>query len=207
MKNLFFIVSIALFTLACKKDPIEFTVKGTVSDSTFGGGLEGASLTITQIPIGGGTNKVVGTATLGADGKYAFTFPREKVEKYLVSITKNNYFALEEKINFSEFSPEEDLVKNYATPAKAWVRLRFVNQSPQETDAIKITRQQGKTGCAECCSPAAFFLYGMVDTTMYCINDGNATYSYMYQDFASGQIAIKSVITVPFDTVTLSHSY
>lgn len=208
MRNLIFLGVLLLSLASCKKDEIDFTLKGKITDTTFGGGLSGATVTLTEVPVGSGVHKVVGTATLSADGTYSFTFLREKAEKYIVKVTKANYFTIESDITFSEFSPESDLVKDYSTTAKSWVRLRFVNQAPASTfDALKFNKVAGKTGCLECCVNDDHMLYGIVDTTFFCVNDANTTYSYYYLVEGTTNQGIESIVTTPFDTVTITKTY
>lgn len=208
MKRIIFFALAILVISSCKKKEIDFILKGTISDATFGGGLEGATITLTEVPIASGAYKVLGTGTLTADGSYAFTFARDKAEKYILTVKKNNYFDIEQDINFSEFSTETPLVKNYSTTAKSWVKLRFVNDLPaSSSDALKFNKQSGKQDCLECCPVVEHYLYGIVDTTFVCINDGNTTYSYFYNVVGTSNQGIESIVTVPFDTVTITKSY
>ncbi len=208
MKKMIFFGLMLLGIASCKKDEIDFTLKGTITDATFGGGLEGATITLTEVPIASGAYKVVGTGVLTADGSYAFVFPREKAEKYILTVTKNNYFTIESDITFSEFSPETPLVKDYSTTAKSWVKLRFINQSPADNDdVLKFNKMAGKVGCLECCPAEEHFLYGIVDTSFICVNDANASYSYLYNVLGTSNQGVESIVTVPFDTVTITKTY
>ncbi|MEY2666765.1 MAG: hypothetical protein RLZZ384_936, partial [Pseudomonadota bacterium] len=49
------------------------------------------------------------------------------MEKYILRITKENYFPLEETIYFSSLSLNIDNIRDYSTTAKAWVKLDFIN--------------------------------------------------------------------------------
>ena len=193
---------------SCKKDNIDFTLKGTISDATFGGGLDGATITLTQIPIGGSTPKVIGSSILSSDGTYSYTFPREKVEKYILSVEKANYFSINQDISFSDFSTESDLERSYSMTAKSWVKLVFTNVAPATIgDGLTFNKQEGKVGCSECCPQETHTLVGLVDTTFYCINDANTTYSYFYNVVNTAIQGIESITTIPFDTVTITKNY
>lgn len=208
MKKMLCLALVILLAVSCKKKEIDFTLKGTVTDATFGGGLQGATVKLTKVPAASGAYVVVGNATLGADGSYSFTFERDKAEKYILEISKDRYFGIQHTVNFSEFSTEEPLVKNFSTNAKSWVKLRFVNVSPAaNSDVLKFNKQEGKTGCPECCTTDAHYLYGIVDTTFTCVNNGNTTYSYYYNVQGTPVQGIESVVTVPFDTVTIFKEY
>ncbi len=87
----------------------------------------------------------------------------------------------------------------------SWVKLRFINQVPVSTDVLKYTQTQGKTGCTLCCPSGEHVLLGAVDTTIYCINDGNTNYTYSY---IVGSIpGTKSAITTAFDTTEILLTY
>ncbi len=141
------------------------------------------------------------------DGTYSFTFPRDKMEKYIITINKTNYFEILETVYFSDLTTKEDNIRNYSTKAKAWVKLVFFNSSPMPGDQLKYIKQAGKEGCAECCSDAEQLLNGPVNTSIYCINDGNTDYSYYYWVLGTGNQGLKSAYTTPFDTVEINLTY
>lgn len=192
---------------SCKKGNAEFTIKGTITDATFQQGLSGASVSLYQVPSGTNTAELIGSATLTSDGSYTFTFERQKMDKYILTVAKSNYFSLSETINFSSLSIEDDNVRNYSTTAKSWVKLHFYNLNPSDLDQLDYIKQQGKQSCAECCPATYQYLYGAVDTSIYCINDGNTVYSYLYSVYGTTDQGIKSVTTAAFDTTELYLSY
>lgn len=200
-----FLFSLGL--IACKKKELTFTIKGTVSDNSFGGGLNGATLILKEISSGNSSvAENIAEIVLPADGTYEITFPRRSAIKYTLSIVKKNYFEIYEEISFSEFSTEEALVKNYGTTAKAWVKIHFVNNTPVVGDELKFIKQQGKEGCSECCPVIERFAL-TPDTTFYCLNDGNSIYSYYYWATNPVDMGEKSITTVAFDTVEILHNW
>ena len=197
-----------LLVFSCKKGKADFTLKGTLTDLTFNQNLEGAKIKLYQVPIGSTQDDLIQTATIGSDGSYSFTFPRDKMQKYLLRITKNNYFDLEETVYFKDLSIENDNIRNYGTHAKAWVKLTFRNTlSPAAGDEFKFIKQLGKEGCAECCSDTEQFLYGIVDTSIYCINNGNDYYSYLYFKLNTSFSGSMATQTVAFDTTEIILNY
>ena len=123
------------------------------------------------------------------------------MEKYVLKIAKNNYFDLEKEIYFSELTTSEDNIRNYTTTAKSWVKLTFNNLNPLPTDHLTYIRQAGKYGCSECCSNDNQNIYGAYNGSVYCINDGNTLYSYQYIVVGASNSGVKSITTIPFDTV------
>lgn len=208
MKNVLFIALFFLTLTACKKKELEFKMSGIVTDATFGQPLDDASAILYQKPAGGGTLKIVGTTGLGADGKFQFTFKREQAEKFFIQITKVNYFDVYEPISYDLFSTEDELVKNYSTTAKSWVKLHFKNISPSANfDILKWTKQQGKSNCPTCCSLEQQVVLGEVDTTYKFISDGNSPFSYIYNTTNPTTTGVKEITTVAFDTVTILLEY
>lgn len=78
---------------------------------------------------------------------------------------------------------------------------------PVDSDIFQYIKQQGKANCAECCPIDQKTLNGAVDTSIYCINDGNTLYSIYY--FATGMTGgtIEGVATNAFDTTELLINY
>jgi len=206
MKSWIILLFVGL-TFACKKGKGDFTLKGLITDTTFSSPFLGGIVKLYQIPAGTSQEILIGTQTLGSDGTYSFTFPRDKMEKYILKITKNNYFSLNETVFFSDLTLEEDNVFNYSTTAKSWAKLRFINSNPLAGDVFSYIKQQGKANCPECCSITENIYYGALDTTIYCINDGNTVYSYFYSVSGTSNQGVKSAVTVAFDTTEILLNY
>lgn len=207
MKHLLYIAFLGLFLFSCKKGKADFVLKGIVTDQTFSQNLSGGTLKLYQVPVGSAQIQLIGTTTIGSDGSYSFTFPRDKMEKYIVKISKSNYFDIEQTVYFSELKIDEDNVRNYSTTAKSWAKLTFINDNPLPGDHLYYIKQDGKEGCDECCPDTEQHLYGAVNTSIYCINDGNTNYSYYYSVVGTLDQDIKSVLTVPFDTTEIILHY
>ncbi len=208
MKKTLLFAFLGLFLLnSCKKGKADFTLKGTITDSTFGTALSGATVKLYAAKAGELTIDQIDSGTLNANGEYSFTFPRDKIETYYIQITKDNYFEIYETIPFADLTIEEDNVYDFSTTAKAWVKFHIVNNSPQASDVLEYIRQEGKVDCAECCPAGYQYYYGAIDTTFYCINDGNVEYSGYYWEQGGGTSGPVWVITPPFDTVEININY
>lgn len=205
--RVFIYLSVLIVVFACKKGKADFTLKGTITDQTFVQNLSGAQVKLYQVPVGSTSLKEIGSMTLGSDGQYSFTFPRDKMEKYVLKVTKSGYFDLERDIYFSDLTIEEANVRNFGTTAKSWVKLTFHNTNPLPDDHLQYIKQAGKEGCEECCTDQEQQLYGAVDTSIYCINDGNTTYSYLYWVIGTTDQGLKGVSTTAFDTTEIILNY
>jgi hypothetical protein len=205
--SLFLLISILILslTIGCKKKELEFSIEGIVTDQTFQTGLAGAQITIQEIPPGATTvSTTVGSAILGSDGKYSFTFSRKIAEGYRITITKPNYFTFDQTIPFSEFSTEKPITKNFETKAQAWVKVRVVNLPPaSQTDGIEYVRLQGKANCPTCFPQGNQLLFGLIDSTNYYVNDGNSPFELYYFVTGTSNQGSKLVTTTAFDTTEI----
>jgi hypothetical protein len=197
-----------LLVYSCKKETANFTLSGTITDETLNQKLAGATIRLYAVPIGTTDQNLISSLTIGADGHYSFTFPRDKTEKYILLVQKSGYFDLSQEVYFSELSIEHETIRNYSTTAKAWVKLNFVNTAPASlSDHLQVIKQSGKKDCAACCTNSEINLYGIVDSTMVFVNDGNTVFSYLYFVLGTSDQGLKSVVTTPFDTTELSLYY
>lgn len=191
----------------CRKGKSDFTLKGTISDATFSQPLSGGTVKLYEVEAGGGNQTLLQSASLGNDGSYSFTFPRNKVENYILTIQKENYFDNQTVILFNDMTIQEDNIKDLSTTAKSWAKITLFNTNPQQSDHLAIIKQQGKNDCSECCSSSQVDFYGAIDTSFYCANDGNTTYQFFYQLVGTGIQGLKSGVTTPFDTTEITLQY
>lgn len=207
MKRFFIILVLLPFLFACKKGAGEFTLEGVITDESFSNPLIGA--TVTLYSYGSSTNQenVIAQCTTTSDGKYSFVFPREPIEKYVLKIEKAQYFTIEEDVFYSSLHLKEINTRNLSTTAKSWVEIRIINNAPSINDHLQFIRQQGKSGCSECCLGDLQHFYGPQNTSIYCINDGNKLYSVEYAVSGTSNTGILGVVTIPFDTTELLISY
>ena len=200
--RLFLIVQI-IFLLAlsaCKKETPNFTIKGVIEDNSFDKGLNNATLELYEIEVGSKQSTFVSSTKTDVNGNYSFNFPRNKIEKYLITISKENYFTTEHEINFSSLTTNNDNIKNYVSNAKSWVNIHFNNIDNDQLKTLEYGIEEGKTDCDECCSSTRKVLTQITDTNVICINNGNSNYSIIT---ISDTIKTFTINTVPFDTVEL----
>tara|TARA_B110000285_G_scaffold228649_1_gene291945 strand:- start:635 stop:1258 length:624 start_codon:yes stop_codon:yes gene_type:complete len=207
MKNVLIITLAISLMFSCKKGKADFTVTGTITNTSLSSGLNGATVSLYEIPAGSVSSELIGTTTTNLSGVYSFSFPRNQSESYIITCTKSNHFSIEESINFSDLSIKEDNVINYSTTAKSWVKLRFLNNTPSGADVLNFTRTAGKNDCDACCVSTETSLVNILDTSIYCINDGNNVYSYSYIHQGTTNFGEKSVVTASYDTTELLLTY
>jgi|688.fasta_scaffold67549_4 hypothetical protein len=200
-------LSLLIFLASCEKGAGEFILKGTVTDASYQTNLIGATVKLYKVPIATTQEVLVGTVTIGSNGTYEFTFPREKMERYTIHITKENYFKIEEDIFYSSLTLSADNIRNYSTKAESWVAIHLTNLNPQVTDHLQYIKQDGLQGCATCCPNTEQNYFGALDTTIYCINNGNEVYSLYYWVYNTTNQGLLTTVTVPFDTTEIVLNY
>lgn len=207
--SLFLFLISLLFLTSCKKKELTFTLKGTITDGTYGGGLANATVKLYEIPAGSASpSEFLGSAELGSDGKYSFTFKRNVSEAYYLKIEKTNYFTAEETISFSAFSTESDLEKNYSLKAKGWIRLSIQNTGTTEiSDLFQFTVLEGLLNCSSCAPSGEQKLYGAIDTSFVFLNNGDQNFKLVFSATGQSILETREAITPAFDTTEMVFTY
>ena len=201
------LTSLSLFIISsCTKGKADFTIKGTIVDATFNAPLANATVKLYATEAGSSSSDQIASGTLDAQGNFEFIVPRDKIETYYLEVTKEDYFDIYETIPFADLSVENDNVYDLSTTAKGWVKFHINHPNGAPSDVLEYAREEGKVDCAECCPGGSQFFYGAVDSTFYCVNDGNAVYSgyYWANPGADGPIWVQ---TPPFDTTEITITY
>lgn len=192
---------------SCKKEELTFIIKGTISDNTFSGALQGADVRLYVYPLGSSLSEYKKNIITDNQGSYKFDLERDKYEKIELIINKDNYFKSNNTITFSNLTTEEDNVYNYSLTAKSWTKFIFLNQQPSSQDELKIFKDSGKSDCDGCCPDGYSYYLGAVDTSFYCANNGNEYMRFYYWVNGNEQNGLDSVYNEPFDTVVYEYTY
>ncbi len=210
MKKIFYSLFLCLILLifSCKKQNPTFNISGTVTDKSLNSTLSEATITFYKIKAGSSTITKIESTQTNSDGTYSIEFDRDQSESYYAIVEKENYFDSELSILFEGLKVGEKNTINFDIYAKSWVKINIENLTPEPNDFITISKQEGKKYCIGCCD---FFeqTISNIDTTFYCINNGNSIYSILYTSFGDNQTktAIKAITTSSFDTTELYISY
>ncbi|WP_343786697.1 hypothetical protein [Wandonia haliotis] len=198
MRFVAFLILFSLFS-SCKKDVIEFTIEGTISDSSLGGGLQSGTIKLFKIPAGGGLPDLVTSVTSDATGKYSITFQRDKSEEYRIVFEKSDYFSEEFTIYFSQLSTNEAYVHNFSVEARSEIKWIIRNVNPQNTaDQVTIQKLNGRTDCEDCCPITSYEYTGSVyNDTLSCAVAGNKYVRFYIVNLAT-EIHLDSVLCPSF---------
>ncbi|MFM8963503.1 MAG: hypothetical protein ACKOGD_06640 [Sphingomonadales bacterium] len=207
MERLITLLFIVSLLFSCEKGTGTFVIKGKISDQTFQTGLEGAVISIYKVPIGTSDELFVESLTLPANGTYEFSVPREKMERYILRVDKPLYFPIEKNLYYSELSIEKDNLCDLGTKAMSWAKIHFKNNNPVPMDHFRYIKQEGLAACLSCCPATTQNFYGPLDTTFYCVNNGNTTYSIYYWEMNTNNSGLKTTNTIAFDTTLIEVIY
>lgn len=204
----YFVIIIFLAAFGCKKQTPTFQISGTLSDKSLNSVLSGATITFYKIKAGSNTITKITSTQTDSDGTYSIEFDRDQSESYYAIADKENYFDSELSILFEGLKVGEENTINFDIYAKSWVKIRIENLTPETNDYITISKQDGKKNCVDCCDFTDQTITNP-DTTFYCINNGNSSYSILYTSFGDNQVktAIKGITSSSFDTTELYISF
>ncbi len=161
---------------SCKKDEIEFTIEGKVTDKSLNSAQTGGTLKLYKIAAGGGDQTLVESVSPDGSGNYSFTFERDKSEEYLIKFSRDNYFDESKTVFFSELSTNEPYKVNLTTEAVSRINWTIKNVSPfSENDQVTIQKLSGRTDCPTCCANTSYEYSGAdVDDILSCTTGGNS---------------------------------
>lgn len=206
MKYIILLSIISIIFFSCNKDPLEFTIKGKITDESLGGGLTDAKIDL-YVTKAGGNIIFLESVTASSSGDYNFVVPRDKDEKFNIVIEKPGYFVLNETILFTDLTATEDNVYNYGTTAKSYVQFNLLNNNPDSQDQLKIQKLNGKQGCEECCPLGIEYFNGDVDESFSCALDAYTNYRFIYWLPGAQEAIYDSIYTQPFQTSQYNITY
>lgn len=201
MKHFIILLLIVFTSFSCKKGRADFTIKGTVTNSSANAPLSNANILVYKINAGSTSEFLIKEITTDASGNYSFEIERDEFNELVFKISKQNFFSINESVTFASLTTNEDNTRNFSTTAKGWAKIHLKSNAP--TNNLNISRLDGKSNCAECCPGGFQNFQGTFDTTFYCINDGNTNYSFNYFINNGTNTGLKSGITPSSDTILL----
>ncbi|MEX1003250.1 MAG: hypothetical protein WDZ35_14115 [Crocinitomicaceae bacterium] len=207
-----FLIAVALFLFSCKKETIQYTFEGVITEYINHSPLQGVRVRAYQLPfnnslISSNFELMAETNTL-SDGSYHLNFDREKATEFKVDLQKSGYFDVTIPLSSSAVSSEDVNIVNYEMEAKSWLRFDLLNQSPSSSsDELKLIFYTYKKDCKQCIEKDFNYFYGEVDTTLKFVTAAGGYFKFTYSDVASGQSFTDSLYLHPFDTSSYSINY
>lgn len=209
-----YLLSLAMLValIACKKDPIQYTFEGTVTENFGGSGLSGVTINIYQKPfnnaVTSNTWDLAGSAITDGSGFYSITFDRVKVTEFQVEFTKTGFFDQQTNIGSGDVSSENTNVVDAELDGRSWLRFDVQNVFPSDpSDDFTMIFYTYRTGCTECIEQDYNYYTGELDTVFKYQNTAGEYLKFTYIDVSGGQATTDSVYMTPFDTVFYNINY
>ncbi len=162
MKTFFTLLLLVILVLSCKKGQSDLSIAITLSNVSYGGQVEGATVSVKKVVSGTGDVVSVGTYTSNASGQVVFSTKRDKFDYLIVQVEKSNFFSIEEKIYMSDLNANDLNSINYDLVGKSWAAIHLKATGPS---SVNIQKNAGKSGCEECCPSVMTYFAGPIDTT------------------------------------------
>ena len=196
---------------ACKKDPIQYTFEGAVTESVNHAALNDVYVKISQRIYNGSVASAyyntAGTYTTGSDGRYEIIFAREKVFEFKAEMTKAGYFGFEKVISSADVSTDENEVINTTLEPISWITFHLENFAGLTEDELAMIHFNFRTGCTGCTTNSYYYYNGIVDTTFTIKTTGGIYTRYSYKNPDATYFINDSVYATPFDTAFVEIIY
>lgn len=207
--SIIYLFLILLISSSCKKEALSFKFEGNIKSLNSGGNIGGVSVKAYTYDVGNNFKSLKESTETDAEGNYTINVERGKYSKVVIELNKHNYFSISKTFQFGDLSTNEVNSYNTSLSPKSWTKFVLRNiYSNNPTDVLKIQKISGKTDCEECCPNNTTFYNGVVDTVVFCPNDGGTNMKFYY--WVNGNMPTGDINTVynsPFDTITYEILY
>jgi hypothetical protein len=197
---------------SCKKDTIQYTFQGVVSETVNQQPISEADIAIFQKPFNNSITsayyELAGSSTSNSNGIFDLTFDRTKVTEFLIEISKEGYFGYESLLNSDEVSSDEINLISAKLDSKSWIEFDIENVPPNNiTDDFTMIFYNYRPDCEECATSDYNYMPGIVDTTFRIVSTAGQYFNFTYIDVESGNSYHDSIFMTPFDTTNYSIVY
>ena len=197
---------------SCKKDTIQYTFQGLVSESISTQPLEGVDITINQKPFNNSITSAfyqeAASTITNSNGIFDVTFDRVKVTEFLIEIEKEGYFDYETVLNSDDVSSQNINFLSAQLDAKSWIEFDIKNVLPNDiSDDFTLIFYNYREDCDECAVTDYNYMPGVIDTTFKIVSTAGQFFNFTYIDVESGNSYHDSIFMTPFDTTYYSIVY
>lgn len=196
----FAFVLLMVSVMACKKESITYQLNCHVTDSSAASVLAGATAVVKIFFTAGAGQNTETTYTTDNSGNFNLAIERKKIEKIIITISKDGYFSTTRTFFLDELSVEDPNQIDFSTYAKAWVKLHFTGDGSFN---YQFVREIGLDNCDACFPNGLQTLNGVTDTSLYYINNGNTPFQLFWSIQGSGISGQENVITTSQDTTEI----
>lgn len=205
------LILVVIFFISCKKEPIQYTFGGTVTESPNHNALSNVLVKVEQRVYNGNVAASIfssgGQSSTDALGNFEISFEREKVVEFKISFSKAGYFTEDYLINSGDVKTDETKIMNAELDPESYIKFHLNNLSGMTTDIFTMIHYNFKTDCDGCSTNDFHYYEGIVDTTFIIKTNGNIYTKYSYKNPGGAVFIQDSVFTIPFDTVDVNINY
>ena len=197
-----------LVLISCKKDPIQYVLKGNVSDLNSKSSINQVLLKISQKEVNVNVlnpNFIsVGDVYTDIDGNFSFIFNREKILELKFELANDDYYPISKTINSSELSTENENVFDFKMESHAWIKIRLLNDFAEQGEQLNFYKHNVRGDCADCCAAGyTIVTHETPDTTFVCPVVGDLRFKYSYGEVQAGTSVTDSIYCTKGDTTNL----
>jgi hypothetical protein len=201
------------FVIACNKKEIQYELIGKVVDKNTDIVINNVHISIAQkLVTSTALNPnyaLVESDDTDINGNYSLIFKREKVLDFKVTLSHDDYYLTEKIIQPSELSTENAVRFDFELTAKAWIKIRLTNSTPESGEIMNFYKHNVKENCEDCCSIGYTNIDGFntPDTSFTCPVNGNDYFKYSYSLPNQSTVITDSIYCSGSDTTTLNITY
>lgn len=206
------ILLILMTVLSCKKDQIQYSVKGTVKNKITNAAVSQVKLTFFQTEVNNNAlnpNFVyLGTTTTNSTGEYAFSFDRKTIDKFKILVEHDEYYVNETIYSSALLSTVDEVDFSYDLESKSWIEVRLKNNFVQANEYLNFHKYNVKEDCEACCVNGNLGVpFTIPDTTFICAVVGDVYFKYTYGESQANTSITDSILCTQFDTTSLYIEY
>jgi len=203
---------ILLIVSSCTKDQIQYKLIGTFKNEITNSNISQVKLKFYQTEVNSNVlnpNFVyLGTTTTNSNGEYSFSFDRQNIDKFKITIEHPEFYENEIVYSSAVLSSENENVFNYELESKSWIKIRLKNNFAQEGEILNFHKYNVKEGCETCCVSGNLAVpYTIPDTTFVCAVVGDVYFKYTYGVTPQNSSTTDSVLCTQFDTTSIFIQY
>jgi hypothetical protein len=198
--------------MSCKKDQIQFTVNGTVSNEITKAAINQVKLSFYQTEVNNNALNpnfiFLGTTTTKANGEYSFTFDRKNIDKFKIIVEHDEFYNIETVYSSALLSTVDENNFSFDLESKAWIKVRLKNSFVENNELLNFYKHNVKEECEECCVKGNLAVpHTIPDTTFVCNVVGDTYFKYTYGESTANTSTTDSVLCTQFDTTSIFIQY
>lgn len=196
---------------ACKKEPLTYIIKGTLTDAVAGTPVSGAKISAyikvyDQNALNNNKERVAEVMT-DASGQYNIEIERVRLIDFEFIIEHADYYYYNSIHSENELTTDGDNTFNHSIDAKGWLRLILNNPIVTSDEQLNLHKSDFREGCEDCCTNGGMSFIQTPDTSFVCAVTGGSTVHLDFGVVGSGANQSYDITCTAFDTTDFVINY